>query len=260
MQRFIVHSITTQSALALAFEVHGERLICIGEADGIPDIIVQAFDPARDIFYRTPSPLTPEELEEESHIYVPKSLREQIDRRVLASTLGSSVLIQFVERLAPALSPLSAMRIVLEPLGSVNAALIETSNGGLCYVHRVGEVMDAHCSSHSLKDFLSLPPESREEVFPGFVASSVIFSGSDLDHFERHNLGEFVEARRISLADFAPLCDLTEIAARLVGENPYLYTLAIGAASVYATILRETTTPRPLPSTSSGQALPKEGE
>lgn len=240
MQRFIVHSITTQSTLALAFEVHGERLICIGEADGIPDILVQAFDPTRDIFYRTPAPLTPDELEEESHIHVPKSLREQIDRRVLASTLGSSVLIQFVERLAPALSPLSAMRMVLEALDGVNATLLESNDGGLCYTHRVGEMMDAHCSSHSLKDFLSLPPQSREKVFPGFVAPDVIFSGSDLDHFERHNLGEFVEARRISLADFAPLCEFTESASQLIGESPWLFTLAVGAASVYAAILQDT--------------------
>ncbi|MDP4200646.1 MAG: hypothetical protein Q8922_14640 [Bacteroidota bacterium] len=237
MLQYLVHSITTHSALALAFELHGERLLCTGERNGIPDLIVQAYDPAHDISYRVPQEVTSPELEEESQIHVPKSLREQIDRHVLSSTLGSTVLHQFVQRLAPAISPLSALRMVLEPLDGVNAALIEANNGGLSYLHRIGENTDAQLASSSLKSFIEEYAEERSRLSPRPDASSIILSGFDLDHFENFDSDESRNIRVISIEDFVPLCDFTEDAVRLVGETPHLYTLAIGAACVYMAML-----------------------
>jgi hypothetical protein len=238
MTRFTIHSITGHGALGLSFELATGRLICLGEADAMPDAIVQAFDPRQDIFYSTPAPLTPHELEVESEIHVPPSLRDQIDRRLLASTLGASVLMQFTEKLAPAISPLSALTMLLEQIGSVNAALLEANNGGIVWAHRAAEHSECNIAAAALTELVNASTAERQKILADFGADTIVVSGSDVDHFEPFDFGDLTETRTIALADFAGICDFTEDASRHIGEAPHYFTLAIGAAAVYKTILQ----------------------
>jgi hypothetical protein len=214
LQRFTVHSLTTHGALGLTFEIRGNSLICITESQGLPDIIVQAYDPEHDIAYRSPAPLTPGELEEESHIHIPASLRNQIDRRVLASTLGTQVLMQYTEKLAPAISPLAALRAVLEAIEGVNSAIVEANNAAFVTVHRAANSIEAVLSSQK--------PDAPAEI--------ILLSGSD--DIEQNDV-EPVVTKHISIEDFGNLCQFTEESLAIVAESPRHYTLAIGAARVY---------------------------
>jgi hypothetical protein len=215
LPRFTVHSLTTHGALGLAFEIRGNQLVCTGESLDLPEIILQAYDPAHDIAYRSPAPLTPAELEEESHIHIPPLLRNQIDRRVLVSTLGTQVLMQYTEKMCAAISPLAALRAVLDAVEGVNAAIVEANNGAFATLHRAANAVDATLSNTN----------------PEILAEITIFSGSD--QIELPSM-----ARWISIQDFSLLCQFTEDGLAIVAEAPQYYTLAIGAARVYFEMIR----------------------
>lgn len=238
MRPFLIQSVNNHEAVTLAFEVDGARLNCLGEEGGIPNAIVQAFDPVRDISYELPEPLTVGELEEEARIHVPASLRKQIDRVLMPSTLGHKVLMQFVERLAPAISPLSALASPVVAAGGANAALLQADDSALTFVRRAGEEIEPFFAPFPLTQLLVMSPETRERVVPGFNASEVLVAGYDVDRIERFALDPLVTARRIAPADLAAICTFAE-SSNITEENLNRYTLAIGAAWVYATIQRE---------------------
>jgi hypothetical protein len=231
--------------VGLTFERGNERLRCIGDGAGIPDIMVESFDPTRDLFYRAPATLTPEELSEEAVIHVPKIIREQGHRQIVPSQLGEIILIQSIETERPVIAPLAALAASLEQTGSVNTAIVQADNGGLIFVKRSGEsslqerrAMQAYISSHSLKEFIELDSESRAIEFPDFIAEEIIVSGSDLDHFSDFDFSPLIQSRRISMEDFSG-CDFTDDALKLVSQEPHRFTLAIGAAVIFDEILRE---------------------
>ena len=226
------------ASLFLAFDLEGSKLIATGEADGHPDVVVHTFDPNRDIFYRVPEPLTPDELTEEIAIHVPASLRDSADRRFIPGSIDGFIIIQSGFSSLPAISALAALNQVLRAAGSVNSAILQAENGGMLWVRKSGIETHAGASARSLKDFLAFSEEEREHIFPDFHASEVFFSGADLDHFQNLNLEPISTSRRITLSEFSSLCEFTSEVATLVGMNPHLYTLVIGAAAVYAKILR----------------------
>jgi len=203
----------------------------------LPRIVVQGFNPERDIFYRAPEKLTPDELAEEIGIHIPQPLRSRMKDRVTASSIAGLVLMQFVPADRLAISPLVALEEILRAIGSVNSAILEAGNGGLLFVRRAGTEINALASAHSLKEFLNMTIAERENIFPYFNASEIIISGSEVDNPENLDLSDKLEtARRISISDFSSIADFADDAAILVQQNPHLYTLTIGAASVFATI------------------------
>jgi hypothetical protein len=247
---FIIHVTTKHEWVGLAFERGNERLRCIGTGGGIPDIVVDAFDPKSDVFYRSPITLTPEELREEAIIHVPKVIREQVHRQIVSSQLGERILIQSVETERPAISPLAALDAVLEQTGSVNSAIVQADNGGLVFVKRSGEsvlqerrAMQVFISPLSLKEFIELDSESRSIEFPDFIAEEIIISGSDLDHFRSFDFSPLIQSRRISIDDFSSFCDFADDTLKYVSEEPHRFTLAIGAAMIFDEILRESDVP-----------------
>jgi len=226
-------------AVSLSFRIEDGKLIAADSAGILPSVTVQAFRPEHDIFYHTPEPLTPAELHEEVAIHIPQTLHESLNDRVFPSTLGSLVLMQYTNPVYPSISPLAALREILLADGSVNSAILQADNGGLLFVRKAGEHFEAHASAHSLKTFLALPEDERDTIFPDFVASEIIMSGYDLDHFEELNLGPLEESRRIAVSDFLSISTFTEDALKAVELEPHLYTLCIGAASVFAQITKE---------------------
>jgi len=233
---FIVEAHSEVFAVSLSCEAGEGRLIVLGPASGIPDLTVQAFHPAKDIFYRTPEVLTPDELAQEAAIHVPQSLNRIPQGRLVPSTLDGLVLMQHVIPAFPAISPLVALGEFLREEANVNFGILQADNGGLLFVHRAGVVIHAYASAHSLKSYLELPADARESIFPNIHAEELLITGSDLDHFEPDELGPIIKARRISIADVLPLCECTSEATSLIEPNPNLYALAIGAARVYAGI------------------------
>jgi len=160
--------------------------------------------------------------------------------RIAASSITGLVLMQYVPAECHAISPLAALEEILRATGSVNSAILSADNGGLLFVRRSGADITAHASDHSLKTFLELSYDERENIFPDFHASEIILSGPDIDGFENFDLGGSLETgRRISISDFTSICDFADDAAIIVQMNPHLYTLAIGAAAVFAAIVSE---------------------
>ncbi len=238
MGSFIVHTRTAREWVGLAFREEGESIVALATGEGVPDIVVPAFDPEHDLFYQSPEALTPEELEEEIRIHFPRSLTESIEGGPIASILGTAVLIQTMTGESLAISPLAALKRVLEVSGTVNAAILQADNGGLLFVRRAGETFSAHTSAHSLFEFQDLDAKSRENVFPDFTASEILLSGSDLDGFNDFEDNPLIVARRILMEDFSGLVEYSDEAASVVSLAPHRYTLAIGAASVYYSIRR----------------------
>ena len=236
MIRFTIEARSDALAVSLACEAGEGRLIVLGAGLGIPDLVVQAFRPAMDIFYRTPELLTPEELAEEVAIHVPQSLHQIPQGRLVPSTLDGLVIMQYVEPAFPAISPLAALGECLRLEADVNFGILQADNGGLLFAHRAGAEIPAYATAHSLKSFLELSADERESLFPTIHAQELLISGSDVDHFENLDLGPITKARKISMADFLPLCEFTAEAATLIEQNPHLYTVAIGAARAYAVI------------------------
>lgn len=208
----------------------------LGAGQGIPDLVVQAFRPAMDIFYRTPELLTPVELAAEAAIHVPQSLHQIPQGRLVPSAMGGFVIMQYVHPAFPAISPLAALGEFLRAEADVNFGIIQADNRGLIFVHRAGAEIYVNAFAHSLKSFSELSADERESFFPNIHAQELLISGSDVDHFENLELGPITKARKISIADFLPLCEFTTEAATLIEQSPHLYTLAIGAARAYAVI------------------------
>ena len=238
MGSFIVHTRTARDWIGLGFREEAESLIIIGAADGVPDILVPSYDPERDLFYRAPEAVTPEELEQELRIHFPKSFNTSVEGRPSGATIGDAVLIQSVNGDSLPISPLTSLRQVLESAGTVNAAILQADNGGLLFVRRAGENFTAHASAHSLAAFLEMDAAARDEVFPDFTASELLISGSDLDHFTEFPSDRLTVARPIGLQDFDGLVTYSDEAVSAVSLAPHLYTLAIGAGSVYSSIRR----------------------
>lgn len=241
MTSFTIEARSDALTVSLSCEAGDGRLIVLGMGQGIPDLVVQAFQPTRDIFYRLPEAtmpvaMTPEELVEEAAIHVPQPLHHVPQGRLVPSTQGGLVLMQYVHPAYPAISPLTALGEFLRLEADVNFGILQADNGGLLFIHRAGAEIYAYASAHSLKAFLDLPPGERNSHFPNLHADELLMSGGDLDHFENIDLGPISEARKISFTDFFPLCEFTPEAASLIGQNPHLYTLAIGAARAYAVI------------------------
>jgi hypothetical protein len=238
MASFTLHCKTARDWSGLVFRDEPDRLLALAAGEGVPDIVVQAYDAERDLFYRTSDAIIPDELEEEVRIHFPKPLIERIEGRPFASSVGDSILIQIVEAGVSAISPLTALAHVLEFSGAVNAAILQADNGGLLFVRRAGEKFTAHASAHSLFEFQALDVESRDKVFPDFTATEILLSGSDLDRSNDFEDDPLIVARRIRIEDFKGLVDFSEDAANVVSAQPHLYTLAIGAAAVYSEIRR----------------------
>jgi hypothetical protein len=226
-------------AIALEFGIYGNQLTALGSANTSLDVIVQCFDPDRDIFYRISESLNPEELAEEVEIHVPLSLKQKLNGRIVSGTLHRLVLMQHIASACPAIPPLTVLQKILETVGSVNSAILQADRGGILFVYNGGKEFHAGASRHSLKEFINLSVKERERIFPDFHAFEIIMSGSDLDHFQNLDLGPLSTSRRITISDFAGICELTSESRERVELNPHLYTLAIGAAAVYAEILRK---------------------
>ena len=222
----------------LEFNLNDKELIAIRSAKAPFDITMQSFDPIRDIFYRAPESLTAEELAEEVEIQVPRSLRQKLNSQVMPGTLDGLVLMQHITS-SPAISPLTALKKVLETTGSVNSSILQADNGGILFVRNAGLQSHAGASAHSLKEFLNFSKEERERIFPEFYATEVLLSGYDLDHFQDLDLGPEITSRRIALSDLTSICEFTAEARSAIEMNPHLYTLVIGAASVCADILQD---------------------
>ncbi len=225
--------------VSLTFETNGKMLTAIGHADAPLNVSIQSFDPTRDIFYRAPESLTPDELAEEAEIHVPKPLQQRIDGRVTPGTLDGLVLMQLITSTRPSIPALAALEKILRATGSINSAILQADNGGILFVHNAGLEFHAGASPHSLKEFLDLSIEERERIFPDFHALEILLSGSDLDHFLALDLGSLSTSRRIEISDLTSLCEFDSEARELVESNPHLYTLIIGAAAVYADIVHE---------------------
>jgi hypothetical protein len=223
---------TQAEGIGLEFEANVNILTAIGSAIAPFDVVVQAFDPIHDIFYHTQEALTPEELAEEVEIHVPRTLLQKLNSRVVPGTLGGLVLMQHISTSSPTISPLAALKEVLEATGSVNFAILQADNGGILFVRNAGMQFHAGASAHSLKEFLKYSKEERERTFPDFHTSEIILSGYDLD------LGPEITSRRVAISDFTPICEFASEAGTLVETNPHRYTLVIGAAAVYAEILQ----------------------
>ncbi len=236
MTPFTIESWSDALTVSLSCEAGDGRLIAIGPGQGIPDLVVQAFRPTMDIFYRTPAAITPEELAEEVAIHVPQSLRQIPQGRLVSSAMDGLVLMQYVHPAFPAISPLAALGEFLRVEANVNFGILQADNGGMLFLHRSGAEIHAYAFAHSLKEFLELPEDERESLFPDIHADEVLVSGGDLDHFEKFDLGPIEIARKISVAEFFSLCEIMPEATSLIELNPHLYTLAIGAARAYATI------------------------
>ncbi|HET6402737.1 MAG TPA: hypothetical protein VFH95_15240 [Candidatus Kapabacteria bacterium] len=236
MTRFTVEARSEALTVSLDCEAGEGRLIILGEGSGLPGFVVQAFRPAMDIFYRSPELLTPEELAEEVAIHVPQSLREIPQGRLVPSALDGLVLMQYVHPAFPAISPLASLGEILGATADVNFGILQADNGGLLFLHRAGAEIHAYASTYSLKELLELRKDERESLLPSIHADEVLVSGTDLDHFENLDFGPIEIARKISFADFLPLCEFTPESTSLIEPNPHLYTLAIGAARAYAAI------------------------
>ncbi|MFI5202798.1 MAG: hypothetical protein ACHQNE_10465 [Candidatus Kapaibacterium sp.] len=236
MTRFTVEARSDVLTVSLNCEAGDGRLIILEEGSGLPDVTVQAFRPAMDIFYRSPESLTPEELAEEISIHVPQSLLQIPQGRLVPSAMGRLVLMQYVHPAFPAISPLVALHEILRATADVNFGILQADNGGLLFLHRSGNEISAYASAHSLRELLELSKGGRESLFPDIHADEVLIGGSDLDHFENLNLGPIEIARKISIADFLPLCEIMPEVAAIIEHNPHVYTLAIGAARAYAAI------------------------
>ena len=129
MTKFTVEVRTESESLSLRAEAGEGRLIFVEEGSGLPDVIVQAFRPAMDIFYRAPEPLTPDELVEEVTIHVPQSLHTIPQGRLVPSSLDGLVLMQYVHPAFPAISPLAALAEILRITADVNFGLLQADNG-----------------------------------------------------------------------------------------------------------------------------------
>jgi hypothetical protein len=232
-------TLTKAEGIALAFETDGNKLIALGPANAPFDVTVQTFDPNRDIFYRAPESLTPEELAAEVEIHVPHSLRQKLNGRLASGTLDGFVLMQNISSACAAISPLTVLKRILRQAGNVNSSILQADHNGILFIRNAGVDYHAGASAHSLKEFLDLSEEERKNVFPDFHASEILLSGSRLDDFENLNLRSLSTSRRIAISDFTGICEFTPEAATLIEANPQLYTLVIGAAAIYAEILQE---------------------
>ncbi len=231
MTPFTIESRHGPETISLAFEAGPERLVAVAEGNSTASAAVYGFNPRRDIFYRSPEPLHPQELAEEIKIHVPASFHP-LSRRTLAGTAGTLVLLQQADVVTPAISPLAALGEILRATGDVNSAILHAEQGGVLFLHRAGSEVFAFASARSLKEILELPVDEREAIFPAIHANEIILSGHDLDHFERFDFGPTVEARTISMNDFLAVCEFNSAAAEHVELLPHRYTLAIGAAAV----------------------------
>ena len=159
--------------VSLTFETNGKMLTAIGHADAPLDVSIQSFDPTRDIFYRAPESLTPDELAEEAEIHVPKPLQQRIDGRVTPGTLDGLVLMQLITSTRPSIPALAALEKILRATGGMNSAILQADNGGsTCSQCRIE--LHAGASPHSLKEFLDLSIEERERIFPDFHALEIL--------------------------------------------------------------------------------------
>ncbi len=242
MASFSIQTRTLANQVGLAFENEGDVLVATQVAEKSADAIVQAFDPARDVCYWTPMPPTSTELEEELRIHFPNSFTSNLSGKAFASTVGRAILMQVVDSSTPAISPLSALRCVLEAIGTVNSAILQADNGGLLFVQRAGEDYIARKSVHSVAAFLNLTYEEREQIFPDFSAQEVILSGSDLGGMDVDLSDPLLLMRKIGVQDFVALADIAEDLFETVNTAPHLYTLTIGAASIFAEIRRHSRT------------------
>src|ERR1700722_9143679 len=134
--RYTIEEITSPKTVenagrsALVVEQNGGKLLLSAPAI-VPDVqrvVVQAFNPGRDVLFNSPEKLTPEELSEEIAIHVPDSLRARIKERVAASSVAGLALMQYVPADCHAISPLAALEEILHKTGSVNSAILQADN------------------------------------------------------------------------------------------------------------------------------------
>ena len=236
MKSFTIESQGRQANISIRFEAGDGRLICLEESSSLPDAIVPSFRCEEDIYYRSPTGLSPDELAEEVSIHIPESMREVPKGRIAPSAFGTLVLMQYVHPAFPAISPLTALAEILRADADVNFGILQADNGNLLFARRAGNDFEGYASTHSLKTFFELPRDEREAHFPGFHADEVVVSGGDLDHFEDIDLGPMEITRRITLEDLRTGCEFTEASQKMIERAPHLYTVAIGAARAFGLI------------------------
>ena len=236
--RFTAASIhTSRPASALDFEIVDGRLLAVGIGKEPFDLIVHPFDPSNDIFYRTPEPLTPEELEEEIGIHVPVSLHNSLGRKPVASSLGDFLLIQMCDSAFRTIPLFAALKKVLLANETVNSAILHAEEGGIAYVRNAGIDFFGGTTVHSLREFLELSSDERNVIFPDIHAANILVSGSDVQYFDELKLDAFSSIRKITIADLEPLCGFSEESRKIVTESPHIFSLTIGAAAVYSEII-----------------------
>ena len=223
----------------LGFELVSGKLLCLGETDEPAEIHVTAFDTEIDVFYRSPEQLAPRELEEEIRIHFPDHILERSGRRVVAGSLQGAVLLQPRPIGTTMISPLAALAEAVKRIGDVNSGILEAANGGLLFVRRSGDEIMAHASAHSITEFAALSSKERDKVFPDFSALEMFVSGPDVVHFTDFDLDRIQIARKIALNDLLALCEFSEEGLRTVESNPTLFTTILGAASIMASIVKE---------------------
>lgn len=165
---------------AFGLDRESSRLQYLGATGHAPQYAVFAYDPDRDLAYHTPDPLSPDDLESETAVHFPEQLIAHMGQRPLASSVGHLAFIQPVISIASRISPLSALRALLERIADVNTALLLAEDGALTFVRRAGSKFEAHVAPHSLQTFLTLPEKSREEHFTDFEALEVLLLGADV--------------------------------------------------------------------------------
>ncbi|HEY3874468.1 MAG TPA: hypothetical protein VGM92_03250, partial [Candidatus Kapabacteria bacterium] len=169
-------------------------------------------------------------------IHFPDALQKW-KRHIVPSALGELMLLQPVDSDCAAISPLAALKRVLEAIETVNTALLQVENNGVLFVRNAGTEIHAGASAHSLRELLQLSADERERIFPNLHASEIILSGSDLDRYYDLDLGPLTTARKITISDYCSLCEFPAETASLIGAIPHRFTLIVGAAAVYKEII-----------------------
>ena len=261
MSSFVIHSHDKTSRLGaptgvaagpgLAFD--DECLIALRVDEQGPEAaLIQEIDLTRDLFYHVPGSITPELLEREIELHIPKALRAHTSHRPLASTLGDAILIQIVEGNAPYLSPLTALSALLNATGSVRTGILHAACGGLLFVHRTLDGLRARVRPISIQTFVAMSPAERREVFPGFEPEGIMLSGPDLDRVTTSTAAEARWMRRaITIDDLKTALDISAEAEAMIADAPHRYTLVTGAAAIYAAVRREARAPQGVSSAAS---------
>jgi hypothetical protein len=216
-------------------------LTCLGETKDLPDFSVFSYDADRDLAYHVPAPLTPAQLEREVSIHFPEQLIEHLGQRPLASGLAEHVLLQPVISITTRISPLAALRALLDRVSDVNTAILHCEDGAMMLVRRAGAAYASHFSSESLQTFLSLPDKARGKHFPDFGALEILLTGSDVMHSDgaRPLTLDLEKVRPIAASDLDTFATFSDAAGKEIIAREPIYAMHIGAALVVLDVVKD---------------------